>query len=154
LTLRAALASTRYRRERAQRAAQEGDAVERDDLGAGGEAAAGEQPAGGSSESDTSDRGRIPVAINVPAGGGLVPPPTASITSRDTGLQTDHLRTALLALQAYAEGLHDDVELAAVHKCIVQIQSILADHAKDRAAAMGESPALRHVRRTSRGSGY
>jgi hypothetical protein len=81
-------------------------------------------------------------------------PPGASITSRDVGTQTDHLRTALLALQAYAESLHDDVELVAIHKCIVQIQSILADHAKDREAALGTTPALRHVRRTSRGSGY
>lgn len=78
-------------------------------------------------------------------------PPGASITSRDAGTQADHLRTALLALQAYAEGLHDDVELAQVHKCIVAIQNILAAHAKDREAAMGTTPALKHVRRASAG---
>jgi hypothetical protein len=66
----------------------------------------------------------------------------------------DHIRTAILALQAYAAGSHDDVELAKVHKCIVALQSILADHAKDREAALGTTPALRHVRRTSRGAGY
>jgi hypothetical protein len=90
------------------------------------------------------------MAINVPPDP-LAVPPGASITSRDTGSSTDHLRTALLALQAYAEGLHDDVELAKVHRCIVQIQSLLADHASDRAAALGETPAMRHVRRASAG---
>jgi hypothetical protein len=96
---------------------------------------------------------RNEVAINVRPGG-LVPPPTASITSRDSGSNVDHVRAAILALQAYAEGLHDDVELQAVHKCIVALQGILADHARDRSAAMGESPAMRHVRRVSRGPGY
>jgi hypothetical protein len=59
LTLRAALASTRYRRERAQRAAQEstteGGEVERDDHGAGDEAARGEQPEGGGAEFAPTD---------------------------------------------------------------------------------------------------
>jgi hypothetical protein len=81
-------------------------------------------------------------------------PPGASITSRDSGSDVDHVRTAILALQMYAEGLHDDQELQVVHRCITQLQGILAAHAKDRAAAMGESPALRHVRRTTRGAGY
>jgi hypothetical protein len=93
------------------------------------------------------------MAVNVPPNT-LIPPPTASITSRDSGSNVDHVRTAILALQAYAEGLHDDVELQAVHKCIVALQGILADHARDRSAAMGESPAMRHVRRVTRGSGY
>jgi hypothetical protein len=39
--------------------------------------------------------------------------------------------------------------LAKVHKAIVLIQWILADHAKNRDAALGMSPALRHIRRTS-----
>jgi hypothetical protein len=86
------------------------------------------------------------VAINVP--------PTAGITSRDDGSDLDHIRTAILALQIYAEGNHDDRELAAVHKCIVALQGILADHAKDADAAFGVTPALKHVRRVSRGTGY
>jgi hypothetical protein len=30
--------------------------------------------------------------------------PTGSVTSRDTGEDLDHIRTAIMALQAYAEG--------------------------------------------------
>jgi hypothetical protein len=82
-----------------------------------------------------------------------VPDPTASITSRDSGDDLDHIRTAILALQIYAEGNHDDVELAKVHKCVVALQSILADHAKNVDAVLGVSPALKHVRRVTRGSG-
>jgi len=81
-------------------------------------------------------------------------PAGASITSHDEGSDLDHIRTAIMALQAYAEGTHDDQELAAVHKCIVALQNILAGHAKNRDAAMGVTPALKHVRRTSRGAGY
>jgi hypothetical protein len=88
------------------------------------------------------------MAINVP------PDPRASITSRESGSPVDHIRTAILALQMYAEGSHDDQELATVHKCIVNLQGILAAHAKDREAALGMTPAMRHVRRTSRGAGY
>lgn len=57
------------------------------------------------------------------------PSATASVTSRDTGEDLDQIRTAIQALELYAEGIHDDVELAKVHKCIVTLQSILADHA-------------------------
>jgi hypothetical protein len=89
-----------------------------------------------------------------PTAGRVDVPASGAITSRDSGSDVDHVRTAILALQAYAEGLHDDIELAKVHKCIVQLQSILADHAKDREAALGTTPAMRHVRRTTRGSGY
>jgi len=98
------------------------------------------------------------VAINVPpgapAGAPNLPPQTAGITSRDSGDDLDHVRTAILALQIYAEGNHDDIELAKVHKCVVALQSILADHAKNRDAALGTTPALKHVRRVARGSGY
>jgi hypothetical protein len=59
-----------------------------------------------------------------------------------------------LALQAFAESNDDDVELAAVHKCITALQNILAGHAKNKDAAMGVTPTLRHVRRVTRGSGY
>lgn len=98
-----------------------------------------------------------------PAGGppGATAPPgphdvpaNASITSRDEGSDLDHIRTAIMALQAYAEGTHDDQELAAVHKCIVALQNILAGHAKNMDAAVGMMPTLKHVRRVTRGSGY
>jgi hypothetical protein len=94
------------------------------------------------------------MAINVPPD--ALPPGLtgASITSRDSGDDLDHVRTAIHALQIYAEGTHDDQELAAVHKCIVALQNILAGHAKNRDAATGITPTLRHVRRVTRGSGY
>jgi len=94
------------------------------------------------------------VAIDVPAGTPNLPPQTAGITSRDDGSDLDHIRTAILALQIFAEGNHDDQELAAVHKCITALQNILAGHAKNRDAALGTTPALKHVRRVSRGAGY
>jgi hypothetical protein len=92
------------------------------------------------------------MAINVPPD--ALPPRLtgASITSRDSGDDLDHIRTAIHALQIYAEGTHDDQELAAVHKCIVALQNILAGHAKDREAALGMTPAMRHVRRTAGGN--
>jgi hypothetical protein len=74
---------------------------------------------------------------------------TDSLTSRDTGEDLDQLRTATQALQLYAEGNHDDVELAKTHKCVVALQSILADHASNKDAAMGITPALKHVPRVS-----
>ena len=74
-----------------------------------------------------------------PQGGGT----TESVTSR--GEDRDHIRTAIQAFQIYAEGNHDDVELAKVHKCIVALPSILADHSKNRDAAMGGTPAMKHV---------
>lgn len=98
------------------------------------------------------------MAINVPPN--LPPSPrrgnpaTASITSRDDGSDLDHIRTAILALQLYAEGETDDQELAIVHQCILNLQKILASDAKNRDAAMGTTPALKHVRRVSRGAGY
>lgn len=66
----------------------------------------------------------------------------------------DHIRTAILALQLYAEGNHDDQELATVNSCITNLQKMLASHAKNADAAMGVTPALKHVRRVSRGAGY
>src|SRR5262249_27936032 len=98
----------------------------------------------------TSPIGRNEMATNVPPGA----PNTAGITSRDDGSDLDHIRTAILALQIFAEGNHDDQELAAVHKCIVALQGVLADHAKNRDPAVGVTPAVKHVRRVSRGSGY
>ena len=94
-----------------------------------------------------------------PDAGGPPPPPeagahdnakqNAAITSDHTGGLLDFIRQAILALQHFAEQTNDDAELAKVHKCIVALQSILADHASDRDAAMGVTPSLRHVRRTS-----
>ena len=37
-----------------------------------------------------------------------------------------------MSLQHFAEQTTDDVELAKVHKCIVGLQSILADHASGK----------------------
>lgn len=78
----------------------------------------------------------------------------SGITSQHDGSDLDHIRTAILALQLYAEGETDDQELATVHKCITALQQILASDAKNRDAAMGVTPALKHVRRVSRGAGY
>jgi hypothetical protein len=41
-----------------------------------------------------------------------------------------------------------------LHQCITQQQKILAAHSKNADAALGISPALKHVRRVSRGPGY
>ena len=67
-------------------------------------------------------------------------PTAGAITSHDEGSDLDHIRTAIHALQLYAEENHDDVELAKVHKCIVGLQSIPADHSKNRDATMGTTP--------------
>src|SRR4030095_13292419 len=58
-------------------------------------------------------------------------------TSRDTGDDLDHLRTAIQVPQIYAEGTQDDQEPAKVHKAIVLIQSLLADHWVGSRAAAG-----------------
>ena len=72
-------------------------------------------------------------------GGGGPPPPDAppaknpgAVTSDHTGGMLDFIRTAIMSLQHFAEQTTDDVELAKVHKCIVGLQSILADHARGR----------------------
>jgi hypothetical protein len=54
-----------------------------------------------------------------------------------------------LSLQHFAEQTDDDQELAAVQKCIVNLQQILAGHAKDREAALGMTPAISTVKRAS-----
>lgn len=79
--------------------------------------------------------------------------PNAAITSDRTGSSLDFIRTAIMALQHFAEQTGDDQELAAVQKCIVGLQQILAGHANDRDAALGPTPAMRHVKRASSG-GY
>ena len=56
-----------------------------------------------------------------------------------------------MALQHFAEQTNDDQELAKVHKCIVGLQSILADHASTKDKALGMTPALQHVRRSTQG---
>jgi hypothetical protein len=62
------------------------------------------------------------------------------------------VRTAIMSLQHYAEQETDDVELATVHKCMLALQQLLADHHKNADAAMGVTPALRHVRRVAGGN--
>ena len=74
-----------------------------------------------------------------------------AITSDSTGGALDFIRHAILSLQHFAEITTDDQELAKVHKCITALQSILADHAAGRDAAMGTTPALKHVRRSTQG---
>ena len=96
------------------------------------------------------------MAINVPPN---VPPPlgqrapgTDHITSDHTGGPLDLVREAIMALQLFAErAKSDDITLAKIHKVIVGLQSILADHASDHEAAMGLTPAMRHLRRTTQG---
>jgi hypothetical protein len=111
------------------------------------------QEGGGMSSIDIAGLvGRAPPPGGAPPG--APPAPTGSVTSRDEGSDLDHIRTAIQALQLYAEGMHDDVELAKSHKCIVALQPILADDASNKDAAMGVTPALKHVRRVSGGGGY
>jgi hypothetical protein len=78
--------------------------------------------------------------------------PPDPITSPHQGNRLDLIRTALMALQHYAEQETDDVELATVHKCLLALQNILATHAKNRDAAMGITPALQHTRRVAGGN--
>lgn len=85
-----------------------------------------------------------------PPDSGAQPPPGA-VTSDHTGGHLDFIRTAIMALQHFAEITHDDVELAKVHKCIVGLQSILADYASGKDKALGLTPALQHVRRSTQG---
>jgi hypothetical protein len=88
---------------------------------------------------------------NAPPGAPPLPPAPAGITSPHQGGSLDLIRTAILALQHYAEQETDDQELALVHSCIVNLQKLLANHAKNADAAMGTTPAMRHVRRVSGG---
>jgi hypothetical protein len=88
--------------------------------------------------------------------GGAGPPTDAgatpgAVTSDHTGGQLDFIRTAIMALQHFAEITNDDVELAKVHECIVGLQSILADDASTKDKALGMTPALQHVRRSTQG---
>jgi hypothetical protein len=84
-----------------------------------------------------------------PRGAPPLPPAQAGITSPHQGGSLDLVRTAILALQHYAEQETDDQELATVHSCIVNLQKLLANHAKNADAAMGTTPAMKHVRRVS-----
>ena len=93
------------------------------------------------------------MSIGASAPPGAPPLPTkqnAAITSDHTGGLLDFVRTAILSLQHFAEQTNDDSELAAVHKCIVALQNILAGHALNRDAALGITPPLKHVRQASR----
>jgi hypothetical protein len=89
-----------------------------------------------------------PGAPPLPRGG----PPTGSITSDHTGDSNDDLRTMIMAGQKWLESNRDDQDAHAVMKCVVALQGVLAGHAKDREAALGTTPALRHVRRASGGN--
>jgi hypothetical protein len=63
----------------------------------------------------------------------------------------DFIRTAIMSLQHFQELTDDDQEHAKVGKCIVGLQSILADHASTKDKALGMTPALRHVARQRKG---
>jgi hypothetical protein len=90
---------------------------------------------------------------------GGAPPPAgadakanAAVTSDHTGGLLDFVRQAILSLQHFAEQTNDDAELAQVHKLIAGCQQLLAGHAKDRESALGMTPSMRTVKRSS--SGY
>jgi hypothetical protein len=97
----------------------------------------------------------LPGAPPLPLPGGPPPPPrgapTGAITSDHQGGLLDHIRTAIMSLQHFAEQATDDQDIHTVTKCIVGLQSILADHAKGADAAMGTTPALKHVRQRTQG---
>jgi len=151
LTLKAALATHHWRREQRAAAAtmttKNDNEREVDDGGTtavdGGVATGGADGSGAGSKGSTA----APTDEGTPQGH------AAGITSQHDGSDLDHIRTAILALQIYAEGETDDQELAIVHSCILNLQKILASDAKNRDAAMGVTPALKHVRRVSRGAG-
>jgi hypothetical protein len=75
------------------------------------------------------------------------PLPSRSITSPHQGDKNDPLRTAIMALQHAAELEQDDNDIQTLHKAIVLVQGVLANNAKDADAAIGITPAMRHVRR-------
>ena len=79
---------------------------------------------------------------------GLTP---GAVTSDHTGGALDFIRTAIMSLQHFAEQTNDDQELAKVHRAIVLLQSLLADHASTKDKALGMTPALQHVRRSRQG---
>jgi hypothetical protein len=85
-------------------------------------------------------------------GAPTLPPAQAGITSPHGGGRLDLIRTAILALQHYAETETDDIELATVQKCILGLQQLLADHHKNRDAALGVTPVMKHVRRVAGGN--
>jgi hypothetical protein len=75
--------------------------------------------------------------------------PVNSITSDHSGDPNDPIRTMIMAGQMWLEQNRDDLDAHVVMKCVVALQGVLADHAKAKDAAMGVTPALRHVRRAS-----
>jgi hypothetical protein len=95
-------------------------------------------------------RRRATLAVRDSPGGGAGDDQAAdSVSPRWRSCRSARRRTAILSLQHFAEQTSDDAELAAVHKCIAQLQQILAEHSKDREAAMGMTPAMRTVKRAS-----
>ena len=81
-------------------------------------------------------------------------PQTAGVTSRHSGDRLDLIRTAILALQHYAEQEDDDVELAQVHKCVVALQNLLANHAKNRSGSTSPAGSGSRRRSSSPGVGF
>jgi hypothetical protein len=97
--------------------------------------------------------------MTIPRGAPPLPPdpravPASGITSPHTGNAfADQVRLGILAFQHAAELADDDQDIAALHKCIVAAQTILANEAKDKDAALGTTPAMKYVRRQAAGRG-
>jgi hypothetical protein len=83
-----------------------------------------------------------------------LPPTDRSITSPHQGDKNDPLRTAIMALQHAAELESDGKDIQTIQKAIVIVQGVLANNASDADAAMGVTPALRHVRRVQAGGNF
>jgi len=95
----------------------------------------------------------VPLPPNAgPPGAPPLPPDpraAAGITSPHKGDDLDYVRTAIHAMQLFAEGETDDQDLVAAHDVILRLQKILANAASDQDAATGVTPALKHVRRAA-----
>jgi hypothetical protein len=59
----------------------------------------------------------------------------------------DHIRTAIFALQLASELTRDEAKIKECREVIEQLQTLLAQHARRRDAAIGTGPRLRHVDR-------
>jgi hypothetical protein len=57
----------------------------------------------------------------------------------------DHIRTAIFALQLASELTRDEAKIKECREVIEQLQTLLAQHARRRDAAIGTGPRLPHV---------
>jgi hypothetical protein len=80
----------------------------------------------------------------------LPPSPTSGqgrATSGDSGSNSDNLRAAIDALQAYIEGEQDDQDLAVAAKIKADLQKLLASQQQLVDQATGACPGARMIRR-------